>query len=187
MKNKMNPVSAHAVANAFLDLAWSEDKQLTNMQLQKLVYIAHGYTLGLLDQPLCDDNVHAWKHGPVFPSLYEDLSQYGSRPVTEALQTYDTLQDLEQRNIIEVVYANYKGLHAFTLSDFTHKPNTPWDQTWKITPYGVIETGSVQKYYKKGLKPILKETENIYQQAMNEYHEMTPEELEALDRELGLV
>ena len=33
----------------------------TNMQIQKMVYIAHGYMLGVYDRPLIVDPIEAWK------------------------------------------------------------------------------------------------------------------------------
>ena len=86
-------VSAKTVANEFLRLAREEGSTVTNMKLQKLVYIAEGWYLALYDLPLYREDTVAWKYGPVIPELYEALRMYGSGEVTEAipyaaLQTY---------------------------------------------------------------------------------------------------
>ena len=54
----------------------------TNMQIQKMVYIAHGYMLGAYGRPLISENVEAWKWGPVIPSLYRRFKKYGSDLIT---------------------------------------------------------------------------------------------------------
>lgn len=51
-------VEALAIANEFIDLAAEREEQLTPMKLQKLVYYAHGWWLGLTSQPL------AWRGNP---------------------------------------------------------------------------------------------------------------------------
>jgi len=53
------------------------------MQLIKLVYIAHGWTLGLYNQPLIGKQVEAWTYGPVIPSVYHDFKHYGRDPITQ--------------------------------------------------------------------------------------------------------
>jgi len=53
-----------AVANYLIGKAQSEGRSITPMQLIKLVYIAHGWTLGLYDQPLIGEQVEAWTYGP---------------------------------------------------------------------------------------------------------------------------
>ncbi len=79
--------SAESVANAFLDLARRSGKFLTNMQLQKLVYIAHGYSLAKLHQPLFHNNIHAFEWGPVIPNLYKMLSRYRAGEVKDHIPT----------------------------------------------------------------------------------------------------
>jgi uncharacterized phage-associated protein len=76
---------ARTVANEFLRLARDRGHELTNMQLQKLVYIAHGYTLAILHEPLVRQDIEAWRYGPVIKDLYQVLRQYGSGFVTDLI------------------------------------------------------------------------------------------------------
>ena len=63
------------VANEFIRAAAQEGRGLSIMTLLKFVYIAHGWTLALLDRPLITDLAEAWRYGPVVPSVY-----FGFRP-----------------------------------------------------------------------------------------------------------
>ena len=83
-------VSSYTVANEFIALAKNEGESLTNMQLQKLVFIAQGYTLAILERQLYYHNTHAWQWGPVVPKLYKSLQKYGSNIVTERLPSEDS-------------------------------------------------------------------------------------------------
>ena len=73
---------AKAVANEFLKLAQNENATLTQMKLQKLVYIAHGFNLALVDSALLEDKIQAWQYGPVIPSLYGEFKSFGNSPIT---------------------------------------------------------------------------------------------------------
>lgn len=84
--------SAAAVANTFLELAKRDGKPLSNMKLQKLVYIAHGWMLGITGNPLIKNRVEAWQWGPVIPDLYHPLKKYGSGIVDESLPARQTLE-----------------------------------------------------------------------------------------------
>ena len=43
---------------------------LTPLQVIKLAYIAHGFTLALLGRSLVPEPIEAWRYGPVIPSIY---------------------------------------------------------------------------------------------------------------------
>ena len=47
------------------------------MKVQKLVYFAHGWHLGITKKPLINEQVEAWPYGAVIPSLYDYLKQWG--------------------------------------------------------------------------------------------------------------
>lgn len=142
------PYNAEAVANAFLELAKRDGKRLTNMQLQKLVYIAHGWSLALLRKPLLDTDVQAWEWGPVIPKLYNRLKKYGAGYVTELIPSDDTVDpDSEEMSIIERVWEAYGDFNGPQLSAITHTEGTPWSLTWKSRPYGEIERGLIAQHY----------------------------------------
>jgi len=65
-----------AVANYFITKANDEGTELTPMKLIKLVYIAHGWHLGLKNESLIDEGVQAWKYGPVIKSVYDEFKGY---------------------------------------------------------------------------------------------------------------
>ncbi|MDD5125379.1 type II toxin-antitoxin system antitoxin SocA domain-containing protein [Methylovulum sp.] len=142
-------VSSHAIANEFIALAKSEGKALTNMQLQKLVFISQGYTLAILEHPLYFHNTHAWQWGPVIPKLYKPLQKYGRNFVTESLESEDVLdQNSEEMEIIKAVWDGYGHLSGGRLSELTHKPNTPWSITWENNQFGIIPENLIAEHYK---------------------------------------
>lgn len=142
-------VSSHAVANAFLKLAKAKGKPLTNMQLQKLVFLAQGYALALLDRPIYYNNTHAWQWGPVVPKLYKSLQRYGAGIVTEELQSEDVLaEDSDEYGIVEGVWDGYGSYTGGQLSTLTHKPGSPWETQWSAKQFGVISTDDIKAYYK---------------------------------------
>lgn len=142
--------SAIAIANAFLELAESEGKRLTNMQLQKLVYIAHGYSLATLNKPLFYNNVHAFEWGPVIPKLYKKLSSYGAGSITGKIATEDESvpQTSVEMNLINQVWKAYGNFSGPKLSAITHRTGTPWSLTWSSNRFGVIDNEIIAEHYR---------------------------------------
>ena len=140
--------SAKAVANHFLDLAWREGTTLNPMQIQKLVYIAHGWHLAIVEKPLIHESVEAWTYGPVIPDLYHEFKQWGNEGIQEYAaeirissspgaprQFREDVPSIEGecpdptevKAILERVWEVYKRFTAVQLSNMTHQEGTPWD------------------------------------------------------------
>ncbi len=140
--------SPAAIANAFSDLAGA---QLPQMKLQKLAYIAHGWSLAVLGTPLLDAQPEAWDNGPVFRSIWNRIRDFGMRG--GKVQDYDGTLPVanlseQERSIIHHVWNKYGRYSATELSDMTHQPNTPWSRAY----YGrgrnaVIPNGEIQQHY----------------------------------------
>src|SRR5258708_18250850 len=76
---------ARTVANEFLLVTRASQRWLKNLQLEKLVYIAPGYSLAILHRPLVKQEIKAGRFGPVIPDLYRSLRQYGAGIVTDPI------------------------------------------------------------------------------------------------------
>jgi uncharacterized phage-associated protein len=149
----MATYSAATVANRLLELAAGAGKAVTPLQLLKLVYICHGWSLGLRDQPLIAESVEAWRYGPVVPDLYKQLKKYGSGPVKDKLGFSfwpgETMSD-DDRNFVDRVYATYGNYNGIQLSHLTHMVGTPWQQVYLDNQFGIaIPNELIADHYKK--------------------------------------
>ncbi|MFD2968544.1 Panacea domain-containing protein [Sphingobacterium bambusae] len=121
--------TANNIADFFLGRYAAEGK-ITPMKLIKLVYIAHGWYLGLTGKALIDENPEAWKYGPVIPSVYHSYKHFKNSPIrcehdSEVTTGSEIIDKFLDR--IWKVYGKYTGTQ---LSAKTHMPGTPWDITW---------------------------------------------------------
>ena len=159
------------VANTFLDFAEEEGRRLTPLQLQKLVYLSHGWSLAIHHQDLIRYHVEAWKHGPVVPPLYYETRRYGADPVDPPidvnrnpfLSNNDPVQiperDGQNVNVCRFVWNTYGHLTGTQLSELTHKKGTPWYIVWheeggKDKLGAVIPNPLIQTHYESLLKRV---------------------------------
>lgn len=126
------------IANRLIDLARQRGETLTPMQLIKLVYIAHGWMLGLYRRPLIRDEVQAWQYGPVIPRLYNAVRSYRSQPVEQDLNCPTENIDAAAENIVSQVFERYGHLSGPALSRLTHAGGTPWDLTYIPGSFGIV-------------------------------------------------
>ncbi len=135
------------VANEFIRAAAQEGRGLSIMTLLKFVYIAHGWTLALLDRPLITDLAEAWRYGPVVPSVYfgfRPQGVYNLRPAN--LIESDLDEDAESMTI--QTYKRYGNLTPFQLSGITHVKGGPWDRIIKTKGHGAeIPNDVIRDHY----------------------------------------
>ena len=139
------PAWSPEIANEFIRIGRERGQAFDQMQLQKLVYIAHGWTLAYSDQPLTGDRPEAWSFGPVYRRLSDALAGYGHDPVVREIKT-DEFQpnwrtEMERQiaigdlipfemDTIAMVCEDYGGLDSGRLSLLTQIAGTPWAQVF---------------------------------------------------------
>ena len=136
--NFNNMENAISVANFFIKKALATGEVVTPMKAVKLVYISHGWYLGLTDEPLINEQIEAWKYGPVVPSVYYAFRSYGSSTITQLAPVaepdgqyhYRTVSDTSLVPFLNKVWDLYKELDGLQLSALTHQADTPWFKAW---------------------------------------------------------
>ncbi len=120
------------VADSILKIAKSKGKNLTPMQLVKLVYIAHGWSLVLNNRDLFKNKIEAWRYGPVIPDLYHATKIYGRNPIPleKIGDEGEHCVNDSDKNLLEAVFDKYGHLDGIALSYITHKEGTPWTQVY---------------------------------------------------------
>lgn len=142
------------------------------MQLIKLVYFAHGWHLAWYDQALIGDDVEAWRHGPVIPSVYHAFKKYGREPIERPTYgEYDLVIDIglvdlddkiikpkpihqnfpdDARHVMDQVFLTYGNLSGLQLSRLTHEAGAPWEQAYEPYAYNaVIENNIIKDHFEK--------------------------------------
>lgn len=100
---------------------------LSNLQLQKLIYLAHMVHLGEHGEHLVPGQFEAWDYGPVHPVLYRVARIFGSDPVQNIFHGAAPLKaGSSERKTLDDAYESLGGLSAAQLVDITHKRSGAW-------------------------------------------------------------
>lgn len=168
---------ALSIANYFIELAHRDGREIRPLKLMKLVYIAHGYMLALLDRPTTGaklENVEAWQYGPVFPSVYYSFKQYGSHPIERKTKVFDfskigisddiettpTLTNNDEKEICNFVWKKYGIYTDSSLVSILHANGTPWKKIFEQGKNVVIPDDVTKKHYKRVVEKTLENVRN---------------------------
>lgn len=146
--------TANQIADWFLaKLDTNAGDTISPRKLQKLVYYAQAWHLTAFRQPLFNDPIQAWVHGPVIPALYERFKNSGRDCLNEVnnsgLEKIDFPKETEA--LLNEVYTVYGEHSASYLEQLIHR-ETPWIKARKgLQLYqhsdAIITTESMINYY----------------------------------------
>lgn len=126
-------VDALTVGNSILERAQQDDKDITPMKLQKLIYCLYKEYYKRTRRALFDERFEAWKYGPVLRSVYDTFKKYGSNSIKDfAIATDGNIYVVNQetssnfKSAFEKTWRQYKDYDGIVLSSFTHRSNTAW-------------------------------------------------------------
>ncbi|EDP6894160.1 DUF4065 domain-containing protein [Campylobacter lari] len=148
--------SSKAIANEFIRLAQKDNKTLTHMQLQKLIYFAHAVTLVIFKHPLVKNGFQAWPFGPVNLELYLELQGSGKNGIEKYinLDQYhnDIKYDEKTMKIIDSIYKKLGDKDGWELSKMTHQKGHPWSSVYKKGKSNLIDDNAIMYFYSKDLE-----------------------------------
>lgn len=132
------------IANALVKLSDDDSGDVvTNLKLQKLVYYVQGFHLAFFNEPIFEDKIVAWEHGPVVVGLYHDLKRFKSGAV-ELEDEVSSELTADQLKLISDVNTVYGQFSAWKLRDMTHL-EAPWMSTKRGE---VIDNELIKNYFK---------------------------------------
>ncbi|MCY4000356.1 MAG: DUF4065 domain-containing protein [Bacteroidetes bacterium] len=144
----MTTPDALQVASQILWISDTHGRRFTPMQLLKIAYISHGWSLGILSEPMFDDPVEAWKYGPVVPNVYHKYKRFGYSQISVKLKDHREIFDQTLYSLLNRVVKIYGKFDGMYLSGLTHQPGTPWDITIKKHGEGsYIPNDLIKDYY----------------------------------------
>lgn len=126
-------VDALTVGNSVLERAQQDDKDITPMKLQKLIYCLYKEYYKNTGRALFDERFEAWKYGPVLRSVYDTFKKYGANAIKGfAVATDGSIYVVNQnmssdfKYAFEKIWRQYSDFDGIVLSSFTHQSNTAW-------------------------------------------------------------
>jgi uncharacterized phage-associated protein len=155
------------IANFILERGEQDKVEISPMKLLKLVYISYGWVLALTDKKLFEEDIQAWKHGPVIPSIYHEFKHFGKLPITERALVVDldaetvtcptvSRDDRDTNLILGKVWSVYKDFSGWSLRNKTHEEGTPWKDVYKPGEFEtVIPDDKIKSHYKERIKTYL--------------------------------
>ncbi|HJJ36025.1 MAG TPA: DUF4065 domain-containing protein [Methanocorpusculum sp.] len=127
-------LSALDIANFFVDISIrdTENNDITNLKLNKLVYYAQAWSFAKFGKPLFNEKIEAWKNGPVVPSVYRTFKKYGGDIIRETSDMYSpdkfTAREID---LLLDIDGNYGKYSASELVRQTHDKGTPWESVFR--------------------------------------------------------
>ena len=123
---------------------------VSNLRLQKILYIAHMMYLGENRVPLIEDEqFQAWDYGPVLPTLYHQAKKYRNEPIQS--DCFDGVQDIAEQSKTEELKRAWDALEdksTYSLVDFTHLKGGAWQRNYSrvFRPASISDKDILQEF-----------------------------------------
>lgn len=136
------------VANFFIQVAnQSEDDQMTNLKLNKLLYYAQGAFLARTGRPLFDNPIEAWPLGPVVSDIYHKYKVCGRNPIASDDGEFDYSKfSEEEMDVLLDVMREFGKYTGSALVSMTHRQGTPWSDT-RERGESVLSNADMRDYF----------------------------------------
>ncbi len=123
------------VARYFIAKAYEDgiEAEMTNMKVQKLLYYAQCLHLALYDEALFDEEIQAWRYGPVCPPAYKFHSDFEANQLPIPSEEFLAQISQEKIELLAEAWHYFGGYYAYRLSDMTHG-EFPWKKARKGLP-----------------------------------------------------
>lgn len=130
---------AVSALSAALSLCQMRNWSVSNLELQKILYIAHMFHLGRTNgAPLISENFEAWDYGPVVPELYRRARGFGSDPVRNVFHwDHPVLEGTLEYQMLKEASDATESMSPGRLVSITHWPKGAWFKCYRSGERGI--------------------------------------------------
>lgn len=155
MTKQQAKYTATDIANWFIDKANSlkiddsTTEGITNLKLQKIVYLAQAASLATENKSLFDDEIQAWQYGPVIPAVYDKYKKYTNKIIPKSKVSQYADIDADTKELLLSIWDLFGGLSAYQLVNITHN-HLPWKTAFDNGNgnHSTIGQSSIKDFYK---------------------------------------
>lgn len=148
--------TAAKITDYLIDKGIKEGDPVTNKRLQKLLYYIQAWHLVFNKEPLFEDKIEAWIHGPAIRSVYEEYKSYIANPI-DRVSNANIAQELgsDVTGFVDRIVKAYSKYDTATLEYMTHAED-PWQKARKglevnASSNNEITHESMREYYAERL------------------------------------
>lgn len=145
------------IARYIIKYSNEKEYRVSDLKLQKLLYLVQAYFLISLNKPAFFDKIEAWSFGPVVPTVYKKYNTYGANfiptPKKELNDDYSVeIIDYERtlskksKKLIEKVVDHFKDYTATELIELTQKQK-PYKQAYSPKTFNEITPENIKEYF----------------------------------------
>lgn len=116
---------------------------LTPLKLQKLLYLAQGWSFVWDNKAAFSDEFEAWQYGPVNEKVYEEFKKYGRSEIPER-EGIGSLRDRDVKETLAAIWIEFGKKTAYDLVELTHQQK-PWRDAYSKGTK--ITNASIKKYF----------------------------------------
>lgn len=115
------------------------DWQISNLALQKLLYLAQMVHLGRSrGQRLIDAQFEAWDYGPVIPEVYHKVKMFGDRPIQDIFFSAPRDVDESAAGALDEITDRFGRKTPAELVAMTHWRSGAWARNYRSGVSGIV-------------------------------------------------
>lgn len=140
--------SALDVARYIILREGANNRPVSNLRLQKLLYFVQAQFLATTNKPCFADRMEAWDFGPVVPIVYHAYKVFGSSniPCPKTLSELDIIGPAN-RGIINAMLDHCAQYSTATLVEITHSQR-PWIDAYACSYDKEITQEAITAFFK---------------------------------------
>ena len=141
------------VSNYIIKYTNINNKPITNLKLQKMLYFIQGFYYSSTNEPFIEEDFEAWPYGPVIRNAYIEYSRFGSLLITDVesdrVNNIDFLPD--DKSFLDDIISSLNKYSASELVNASHAKGSPWEKSYKDETKNIISKEVIRDYFRNTL------------------------------------